>query len=243
MYAFFVTYANAERVRPGVAGAAVGRAARRSTAGCCRGSRARSRSRATDSRPTTRPAPGRRIQALRRRPVELVRAARRGAGSGTPAARAADDSGRLPHAVRVPRHGRHAARPVHAVRRRGAVAQPRGRTGTAAPTPSTWPTTPRPTPAPRDEEPRGGDGRRARRRVAGPHDPRRTPRSEGPPTAAPRPSSTTPATTPPSRPLLDLVAEELNVQRVGVRRVRRPARPVAGEAELQGARARGWAPA
>ena len=119
-YGFYVLYANVndvtrargpgDRARP--LGALAPRGDRRG------GARAPRRLRRDARRPRDR--------GLRRRPLQLVRAALAAALLGR-------RPGRLRHAAHLPRHGREAARPVHAVHRRRDLRQPRRRRAERAP--------------------------------------------------------------------------------------------------------------
>ena len=148
-YSFYVLYANAEGIDAGAAAAPV-------PAGP-RGTRLREVRRgarplgrlppAGDDRDGPRAARRLRLdrrrqgdRRLRRRALELVRAGRAGAASGS------GDAGRLRHPAALPRRDRQAARPLHPLHRRRDLAQPRARRrASASRSPSTSPTTPMPT--------------------------------------------------------------------------------------------------
>ena len=238
VYAFFVTYANAEGFDP-----VGGRAGRR------RPARARSLGTARSSRDTVRVArdgleaydatgAGRRDRGVRRRPVELVRAAvpppllepgrRR---------RRRRCARRVPHAAHVPRHGRAAPRAVHAVPRRGAVAQPRRRAGAArrlgAPV-----RLPRRRRTARDRRRRSNAAMAAARAIVelGRRVRVETKTRTRQPLVGGR-RALSPATTRALAAVLPLVAEELNVKEVVFAESDALVRALARQAQLQGARA------
>ncbi len=140
VYAFFVTYANAERLRARRTATCRSPSARCSIAGSPPGSRGRSR-RATRSSTVRRHERGPPDRAVRRRPVELVRPARASAVLGPGRRRRERHAGGVLDAARLPRHARAAPRALHAVRRRGAVAEPGSGPRRQRPTPCTSRTT------------------------------------------------------------------------------------------------------
>ena len=161
VYAFFVTYANADGLRPRSRGArpvadrplldrwVLSQLATTVAA-------ARDGLEAYDAT-----GAGRRDRSASSTTCRTGTCAARAAASGTPPASAAPTRRAAFHTlyeclVTVAT----AARAVHAVRRRGAVAEPRRRPGRTRPTPSTSPTTRRPTRRARRSRTRRGDGRR-----------------------------------------------------------------------------------
>ena len=236
VYAFFVTYANASGFDPGPTATSRSTAAAARPLGALAARRRRSRRPATGSRRTTRPAPAGGSQSLRRRPVELVRAP--GAPSllepgGRAAAPTRGAAFLTLHECLVTAGTACSRRsPRSSPRRCGATSR---RAATARRTPSTSPTTRLPTTRSVDPGARRGDGRRPPDRGARPPDPHRD-QDEGPPAVARRPSCTTRATTPRSRPLLDAGRRGAEREAGAVRRVGRAARSLAREAELQGPR-------